>query len=99
MAEAHEDSVSERHWSRYRRDRLVMAFLVIGWIPIGLAVSTIAESQRWTFLPFVFFPAWIGIAVFYGARLAVWPCPRCGKAFRGYMPLLPRRCRYCGQER
>ena len=86
-----------RRWKSYRRNRLFFILLILGWIP---AVRILDLLHRQLGLPLqiaiVGAIAWIIAIVAQGWRLAIWPCPNCGRSIRGFMPFLPQRCRSCG---
>ena len=65
------------------------AFLLVTLV-IGHATSFNLESV---------FVLWVIASPVVMWRWAMWPCPRCGKLFRGHGPfwfVYPDRCRFCG---
>jgi hypothetical protein len=94
-------------WRRYKVLRLLLCFLGIGWLPFAFGIITLTDHWNsnsitdfhvmvaW-FLLFL----WIIAACVVGTMSALWPCPRCGKLFRGWFrPFLPKRCVHCGLAR
>jgi len=91
-------------WRSYKQNRIVLLLLVLGWIP---AASTLDSSHEYLNLPIaaerdlfnlLMYP-WLAALIIEGYRLAVWPCPNCGRSFRGLLPFLPKQCRYCNYRR
>lgn len=87
-------------WKSYRRTRLILLALFIGWIPI-ISIANHLQARFHLSLAFPVLIAIVWIAAIYvqGWRLASWPCPYCGKSFRGLLPFLPKRCRNCQRSR
>jgi hypothetical protein len=85
-------------WTHYRRRRALWIGFSVSFIAVPFLVGKLVPHKPW--------PDWLqglfGIlmllilvcALSFGWRLAIWPCPRCGKAFRGTFPT--RTCRHCG---
>jgi hypothetical protein len=89
-----------RHSRSYRQHRMAIVVLVLGWIP---AASLVDLLQRRLHLPiaveYIMIALWWGAISILGCRMALWACPNCGRAFRGMLPFLPKRCRHCGHPR
>jgi len=90
------NTMYSRAWKEYRSRRawsiaFFIAFLALPLIgrnllpPVGWAHALLGYT---TILLFT-------VAAIQGYRLALWPCPKCGRTFRGTIPF-PRRCRSCG---
>src|SRR6266404_3819674 len=88
------------HWQAYKRHRLALVLLFLTWIP---AVRLGDVIQTHLHLGEVFGIAvpvvWIILIFLEGLRVASWPCPSCGKIFRGLSPILPRQCAHCHTPR
>lgn len=83
-------------WKEYRARRFWGLVFMLGLILAPLiAHRVIGTSER--SLPFVSFLSVVlfALTIIQGYRFALWPCPKCGKAFRGTIPF-PRGCRHCG---
>ena len=88
-----DEAIYDSTWRSYRLNRVIFFILLIGWIPFGRGVSYFVETLHGpAILGNGFGFAWIAALLIQGSRLAVWPCPRCRKAFRGWLPYLPNRC-------
>jgi hypothetical protein len=87
-------------WKSYRKNRLVLVLLFLGWIPaLGVSNFLRARLHLPLLFPTVVGALWLVAVIVQGWRLRLWPCPSCGKSFRGWSPLLPKRCYYCGRPR
>jgi hypothetical protein len=94
-------------WRKYKVLRLLFCFLGIGWLPFMFGI--IRLTNRWNFNSATDYPAmiawflvllWVISACVVGTMLILWPCPRCGKLFRGlFHPFLPKQCVHCGLPR
>jgi hypothetical protein len=87
-------------WNNYRKNRLILFLLVIGWPPLGIGVNWL--QARLGFPDFILWSVltlWILFVIVQGTRVAIWPCPNCGRPFRGMLPFLPKQCRHCNQPR
>jgi hypothetical protein len=91
-------------WRSYKHNRIVLLVLVLGWIPAlsildsareYLTLSIALEKHLMDLLMYL----WLAALIIEGYRLAVWPCPNCGRSFRGLLPFLPKQCRYCSHRR
>lgn len=94
-------------WRRYKVLRILFCFLGIGWFPFVFGIVILSDhwnlgsTRNYTamvawFLVFI----WVIAACVVGSMRIRWPCPRCGKSFRGFFrPLLPKRCVHCGLPR
>lgn len=89
-----------RHWRSYKLHRIFLIVLIVGWIP---AASFVDRLQRRLHLPdaveYIMITLWWAAIIILGYRMALWTCPNCGRAFRGMLPFLPKRCRHCGHPR
>lgn len=87
-------------WSSYKRTRVILLLLVIGWIPFGLSVIWLQTRVDFPALvSWTLIAVWVLFVLIQGTRLAIWPCPNCGKFFRGPLPFLPKQCWYCKHPR
>lgn len=87
-------------WHSYKRNRLFFFFLFLAWIPFVRGVSYFVETLHVSvIIGDIFGIAWIVVMFIQGSRLALWPCPRCGKSFRGWFPYLRKRCSHCNLPR
>jgi hypothetical protein len=94
-----------QQWRDYRRLRNQALLAIFGIIPVGLLMQLLGRlfgTARVTdFVSAAIILAWFFAALFTGARVTVWPCPRCGKNF-GFKwwyknsALIARRCAHCG---
>ena len=94
----------EKNWKDYRRIRLFLVLMIVGWFPFVGAVIALGDVFRtWieesdglvvvmALLPFAYMIL-IGILL---SELAFWRCPRCRKVFKGFWGFWPGPyCRYC----
>lgn len=84
------------NWAYYRRLRRDMV-LVLASIPVAALIMRSLLGTRFAILNFAAF-IYVFLWPYVGWRHAFFPCPRCGKPFRGvvYVFLMPRKCGYCG---
>ena len=87
-------------WKSYRKHRFILICLLLGWIPIGLLANGLLAHFHlpWFFSTAVSF-VWLLLILAESGRVTLWPCPACGKRFRGYLPFLPKQCVHCGSSR
>jgi hypothetical protein len=88
-------------WQRYKRRRNQFCLLVAGYVPVCFAVGWVSMKLFGTATPaFVLAIFWIGLFLFMGIRMNMFPCPRCGKWFSATwwynLGFLARRCVHCG---
>lgn len=87
-------------WKRYKKLRQLRLLFGLGWLAVVAGVVFL--GQRWhlaaVFGYFVIF-VWLLATSVVGTMLVTWPCPRCGKSFRGFRPYLPKACSHCGLPR
>ena len=90
-----------QHWPAYTRHRLLSVCLLVGWIPATrLTDMLLAHFHLPSFLLWIFLIVWILLTFIEVGRLALWPCPSCGKPFRGIFGLfLPKRRQHCQTPR
>jgi hypothetical protein len=87
-------------WRAYRRAKLILLILFLGWIPVLRIANEIHTRFHLSLVvPIVTAIVWIVAICFEGWRIALWPCPNCGKSFRGLLPFLPKKCRNCRYPR
>jgi hypothetical protein len=87
-------------WQSYRRARLILLIMFLSWIPIMRVVNEFYTRFHLPLLvPIGTGIIWIVGTGVQGLRIASWPCPYCGKSFRGLLPFLPSRCRNCQHTR
>jgi hypothetical protein len=86
----------ETSWRRFRAVRVIFFLLVAAWIPYGRVTYWVWSQRHW--------PEKVGIGLILvyvlvlmalGCCYALWPCPRCGKVFRGHRPYTGKSCYYC----
>jgi hypothetical protein len=82
-------------WQSYRRNRCLYLVLLLGVVPwflllVALMNHRIVSAPVETGLIFL----WILLLFSQGWRFALWPCPRCGKAFRRGA-FFAKRCGHC----
>ena len=83
-------------WMEYRRRRLLAILFSVGFLALTAIAGKIFSDDRFSsVVVWILAITLLGGAVTQGWRVAIWPCPKCGKAFRGTAPF-PRRCRHCG---
>jgi hypothetical protein len=87
---------STDRWRSYKVNRIILLALVLGWVPVA---STLEFSQAPEEVDKVLMFVWSVALIFETYQLAVWPCPNCGRSFRGPLPFLPKQCRYCDYKR
>jgi hypothetical protein len=81
--------------AQYRNAFYFWAFLLLGYIPVCLAVSLAFARWFGTYLPgLVFAAAWVLAFVALGARLVYWRCSDCGQRY-GLVYPLPDTCPTC----
>jgi hypothetical protein len=87
-------------WSKYRRNRSIALSLFLGWVPIMGCFTLLAGHHTIAIAAETAVAiAWIAFLFYFSLRWAFWPCPRCGKLFRGKSRTLPRQCQHCSLER
>jgi hypothetical protein len=87
-------------WQSYRRSRLVLLMMFLGWIPVMRVVNEVyTRFNLPLFVPVGAGIIWIIATGVQGLRIAAWPCPYCGKSFRGLLPFLPKKCWNCLHSR
>jgi DNA-directed RNA polymerase subunit RPC12/RpoP len=92
-------------WRDYRRVRNEALLALFGIIPVGflrwLLERLFGTAGVTASVSAAVILAWFFAALFTGARVTVWRCPRCGKNF-GFKwwykssALIARRCAHCG---
>jgi len=91
----------EQKWSEYRRLRNTFFLVFLGAVPVFLVVSFVSEKLIHTTFPASLVAVlWLALFAFYGIRLQLWRCPRCGKWFAATWwynkSFFARRCVHCG---
>jgi hypothetical protein len=87
-------------WRSYRRAQLLLLTMFVGWIPVMRAVDALYTRFHLPLAIVILVGiVWVVATCIQGIRVALWPCPYCGKSFRGLLPFLPRKCRNCGRPR
>lgn len=83
-------------WKGLRVRKFWLISLVVLWIPFGLSVSKLgALFPRLGNAGFLLVLGYVLLTVYIGLLYATWPCPRCGKLFRGFRPWVGNSCYYC----
>src|SRR6202035_3117932 len=83
-------------WREYRRVRLTAIVSLLGFLPFLGCVTILFERMHWNeYVGFAFDAAYLLWMSFSNIRYALWPCPRCGKAYRGLRPYTGNQCFYC----
>ena len=74
----------QRDWEKYKRSRNQFWLIVASYVPVLKALSFVYQKFPTQHDPV---PAvalfWMGLFIFKGYRLQMWPCPRCGRLFEG----------------
>ncbi|HKN62366.1 MAG TPA: hypothetical protein VJW93_14390 [Candidatus Acidoferrales bacterium] len=104
-------SAYQSSWQQYRRLRKNARYSLIAFgisfVALGVAMRTaerhLSETTQ-AALSIGFLIALVALMIIGGYhdwKLRRWPCPRCGRAFRGFwaVPWMPKRCVYCGLPR
>lgn len=91
----------QRDWQEYKRRRNQFWLVFASYVPVCATVAFVSKKLFDTLIPgFVVAFFWMGLFVFAGTRVRMWPCPRCGKWFSGTwwydLSFLARRCVHCG---
>jgi hypothetical protein len=104
-------SAYQTSWQEYRRLRKNAKYsliaLGISFVALVVVVGTAEHylpGAAQAALSIGFLIAWVALMIIGGYhdwKLRRWPCPRCGRAFRGFwaLPWMPKRCVYCGLPR
>jgi hypothetical protein len=85
-------------WQDCRRRRFIFVAFIVGFLPFGALVLSSEHWLPWgdyvAFASFICYALAITIASW---RYHFWPCPRCGKSFRGMRPTIwmGKSCYYC----
>lgn len=83
-------------WKELRRVQSIFFMLCLLFAPgvfvLGIAFDKLFAASTPTFLVAV---AWMVLIGFFGFRLALWPCPRCGRPFMLRWGLFAKRCPNC----
>jgi hypothetical protein len=97
-------------WENYRRLRrnVLLSYAGIAALFVGVVLASTLESALpapveksiFVFLGLIFLGVLANLYCRFW-KFSHWPCPRCGRLFRGLwgFPWLPKRCRYCGLGR
>ncbi len=90
-----------KSWRQYRRVRFVAVLLFLGFLPImilGISLDHVFETP---FFSYSVAAGWLVAALVSVWMWAYWPCPRCGRGFKGWSlsRLLPKRCAHCSLPR
>jgi hypothetical protein len=79
-------------WKEYRTRQILAITATVAFFVLPVLVGSLTNEGYSRNLALGLLILVLFIAVFvFGWRLAFWPCPRCGKAFRGFSD----RCRHC----
>lgn len=83
-------------WRQYRTRRRLAILSGISFLLVPPLVGRIMGSGRPSegIVGFLILGLLV-LTIIQGWRVALWPCPKCGKAFRGTAPF-PKCCRHCG---
>jgi len=83
-------------WARYRALRNISALLILLFFPFLAIINLVCMSAHLSDYVGLALDAayFIGMA-FGGVFYAFWPCPRCGRSFRGLRPWTGSHCYYC----
>jgi hypothetical protein len=83
-------------WRKYRELRWAALVSVLVFFPFLAAVTIIFNRMHWNeYVGLAFDAAYLLWMFFANVRFALWPCPRCGKSFRGLRPYSGNHCFYC----
>src|SRR5690242_5382988 len=83
-------------WTEYRRRRYLAILFGLCFLVVPPLTGRVMGNNRTSeSIVGVLILALLLLTLVECWRLAMWPCPRCGKAFRGTAPF-PRKCRNCG---
>src|SRR5882724_4481575 len=81
-------------WAEYRRRRNLAIISALAFVAFPLVAWRVTSPGYWSDLVIALIEMGILLSVVIsGTRAALWPCPRCGKMFRG---MISRNCRNCG---
>jgi hypothetical protein len=82
-----------RAWQEYRRREIFLISSVVGFVSVPFLIGALTHEGYWPDLIIgLLIPVLLLFAFVSGLRLVTWPCPRCGKTFRG----LSNSCFHCG---
>jgi len=89
-----------RAWRNYRVLRNAYFAIILGLIPfVGLANWSAKELHLSDLVPILLGLAYFVVLILVGWSWVFWPCPRCGRWFRGWRMWPGSSCYYCGLPR
>jgi hypothetical protein len=97
-SESEEEARARYHaaWQKYAFLRVAYPLLLLGWLPFAYILGAVFRFFRWNIIVCVILVlAWLPLMPVLGWQWSYWPCPRCGKAFKGKYPFFPKLCYYC----
>jgi hypothetical protein len=81
-------------WAKYRRRQTLAIASMIGFVIFQIIAWRVTSPGHWRDVVVAVIELGILVsALTFGAHAALWPCPRCGKMFRG---TFSTNCRNCG---
>jgi len=90
----------QQAWKLYKRLKLQLLLMFLGIIPVGRAVDIASLKILHSEIPYAVLMLIYFIILFAtGCRVAMWPCPKCGKPFLGgwfHYDRFSRTCLRCG---
>jgi hypothetical protein len=103
--------VYEKDWAQYRKLRNLVFVVALGGMPVTLGLASLCAylltKTHWVVDPGLFMLApgicWMGASLYYGLRVQLFTCPRCGEWFSGTwwynLSFLARKCVHCGLKK
>lgn len=89
-----------RAWRNYRVLRNAYFAIVLGLVPFeGLLNWIVSKLRMSSLVSLVLGLGYFAVLILVGYSLVLWPCPRCGRRFRGWRVWLGSSCYYCGLSR
>lgn len=88
------DTVSD--WKDYRRIKLRLIVLLMGWVPFGVIIGALLPKVLHTYTPTYVLAIAYTLAIGYTwLQYGFYPCPKCGLTLRGRQ-LYCSTCPKCG---
>ena len=82
-------------WGEYRRIKLRLIVMVLGWMPFGMLLMSTVPKIFSTYVPcYVLALAYVVVMAYTMLMYMGYPCPNCGTSFRGRQ-LYRRICPQC----
>lgn len=83
-------------WSEYRRIKLRLLVLLLGWIPFGVLLGAGLPKIFHSYTPsYVLAAVYVVLMAYTFLQFGLYPCPNCGMSFKCWQ-LFGQSCPNCG---